>query len=396
MSGDVRPLSGENLAAAVGELGEYLHPDMATAVAMDEWVPRTHKTVSELGLEVYRDYHVLHYATGDSGSDTSRTLWRCAVFGPPTGPAGDEALRLFEVVASEAARLILGGKGKGKCLPSGWLIRMAELEEPIHPRSGKFFLTWERPGGPWWCAVDPIEPGSWWAVRFDNVFQYSKDVIQKHLDLIGGAPSRVNKGDELSILGKTESEAGARNDRAFRLIRSGAIWEISGLGESGHLPHLAGITTLVQLLRSPDKRVSWAELLGAGVVVDRQGRHPVLDAEALSRFRAEERRLRQEIDEAENEAEKADSERALDALTKQGKKDLGLGGNPRELNTTVHRLRARVHGRLKKVYAKMREGAKPLSKLANHLECAITSSADGYVYNPPEPLRRWHLDPGEK
>src|SRR5262249_10460097 len=154
-----------------------------------------------------------------------------------------------------------------------------------------------------------------------------------------------------------------------------------------------GVKNLVQLLRKPRQYVPWAELLALPDSDSPRSEQPAFTPEAVRSIQEDRRRLQQEIDEAENDVDRADSERRLAALNAKVKKDLGLGGQPRDLNNPLKRYRAKIHGRLRDVYAKMREGSQPLKKLADHFETYITSTESGYTYAPPEPLPPWKLDP---
>ena len=112
------------------------------------------------------------------------------------------------------------------------------------------------------------------------------------------------------------------------------MWDVSGFGEQGLIPDLIGVGNLVQLMRSPGQVVPWADLL-ASPTLSARGRQPVFDATALDAYRKEQKRLRDEIDTAENDVERADSQERLDAIDSQLKKDLGLGSRPRDLNNLL-------------------------------------------------------------
>ncbi len=121
----------------------------------------------------------------------------------------------------------------------------------------------------------------------------------------------------------------------WRLIPSGAMWEVRGCDDSGHLPDLAGVKNLVQLLRKPGQHVPWAELLALPDTVDRRGEQAALTPEAVAAIQSERRRLQNEVDGADNEVERADSEKRLAELDTHIMKDMGLGGKPRDLNDLI-------------------------------------------------------------
>jgi hypothetical protein len=181
-----------------------------------------------------------------------------------------------------------------------------------------------------------------------------------------------------------------------RLAPSGAVWLIEGFGESGHLRNQIGVTNLVQLLRKPGQTVPWAELISTLIEDDPHSNQPMHNAEGVRDIQKERARLQGEIDEADNDAEMAESARLLDELNDHAMKAIGLGGNQRDLNSPIKRFRSRVYGRLDDVYKSMRAAKPPLTKLAAHFEHNITSCVDGYFYTPTYPSPNWEFEiPGK-
>jgi len=73
-----------------------------------------------------------------------------------------------------------------------------------------------------------------------------------------------------------------------------------------------------------------------------------------------------------------------------------LKGEPRDLNSLVDRLRPKIRGQIKTVYEKLRTANPPMPLLADHFERFITSSADGFVYDPPAPVPCWQTETNPK
>jgi hypothetical protein len=178
-------------AAELTEHPECTRDDWGTARILDEWIPPEFKGLDQLGLTGYQAYHVLSSKDDGPGYPAGREGWKCLLFGRPSGGVGETAARVFENLASEAARLILRGSGKGKCPVSGWLIHLADRGEPLDSRSRKRFLNLVTLGEPSWSTVNPREPWCWWAARLFNVFRYSRDAVQRDIDAAGQSSTRV-------------------------------------------------------------------------------------------------------------------------------------------------------------------------------------------------------------
>ncbi|HEV3260886.1 MAG TPA: hypothetical protein VG013_28800, partial [Gemmataceae bacterium] len=173
------------------------HPHEAARYAgqLVEWIPPSNKRINELGGQMYWDHiDIDNMDPGLCRAPAFREFWRCTLFGPPGRDVDNTALRLFNMLARDAARDILGGKGRGDTPRSGWLIHLADQDEPLGPGSQRRWLHWPRLGGvhcsPTWvpfCGVNP-EP-CWWAARLFNVFQLSGAAIAQAIDLAARAPA---------------------------------------------------------------------------------------------------------------------------------------------------------------------------------------------------------------
>jgi hypothetical protein len=183
-------------AEELAESMRHAHEAMRYVVQLDRWVPAWDRSISQLGGQEYSSYHVRGHA--EHGSDPGyRTRWQCTLFGSPAGHIGNTGLRLFNLLAPDAARLILQGTGLGDKPQSGWLIHLANREEPLVPAARRWFLNWStfcgKPQPPMWIPVTAMNPPTkWWAVRLSNVFQLSRDAVQLEIDLAARAPTQEN------------------------------------------------------------------------------------------------------------------------------------------------------------------------------------------------------------
>jgi hypothetical protein len=68
---------------------------VAARLQFERWVPPWNKTVQQLGGHVYWSHQIEHLPA----EGPLRVIWRCTLFGPPTGARTPTALRLFQVLA---------------------------------------------------------------------------------------------------------------------------------------------------------------------------------------------------------------------------------------------------------------------------------------------------------
>lgn len=121
-----------------------------------------------------------------------RGVWEFAVFAPRTAVPDATPFRLFDLLAAEAARVVLGGNGRGDKPHAGWLIHLADRDDPLTPSARRKHLgwieaageVWRRPDGtpadPIWRPVYPhyAQP-PWWAAVLPNVFEHSRLAIEQ-------------------------------------------------------------------------------------------------------------------------------------------------------------------------------------------------------------------------
>ncbi len=188
--------SSDNFAAEHAAQTRSTYAAIRAATEWNAWIPPSDRTIGQLGDQTYWERLLRADECPDFRGPPARIeLWRCILFGPPVDGAENTALRLFNMLAADAARLGLSPRSaKGKGLLSRWLIHLAARREPIEPDSRRRFLHWSTLGGkrlaPMWIPVTSLNPSScWWAVRLTNVFQRSRTAIEQAIDLAGLAES---------------------------------------------------------------------------------------------------------------------------------------------------------------------------------------------------------------
>jgi hypothetical protein len=183
----------------------------------------------------------------------------------------------------------------------------------------------------------------------------------------------------------------------FAFLRDRGIVEIHGAGQIARLDgELKGIAILEQLLRRAGTTVPWVDLDPAVARDGKRSEQPALDSQALAQLRRERARLQEEVDTADNEIDANDSQQRLTEVEEQLASATGLRGKPRDLNSLVGKLRPKIWGSLNTVFEKLRSAPHSANALAEHLQAHISSSADGFVYDPPSPEPVWEFEGPKK
>jgi hypothetical protein len=182
----------------------------------------------------------------------------------------------------------------------------------------------------------------------------------------------------------------------FCLWLEGGTYYICGFGEEGRFADLRGFGDLQKLILSPGEPVPWAELDPTILAIESRSAQPAMDTEAIVAARAELNRLREEVDSADNDVDRADSQRRYYELTAQLQGELGPGGRTRDLNSLINKLRPKIAGRLNTVYENLRATEPPLEKLASHFQDSISSSTSGFVYAPKRMSPPWRTEKDRK
>src|SRR6185437_14142046 len=182
------------------------------------------------------------------------------------------ALRLFNVLGEDAARLILPrSDAVGKALLSRWLIHLADRCEPLVPGSRRQYLAWPTVGGqrlsPSWYPVTPQNPPTrWWAVRLHNVFYHSRLAIEQAAGVFTNA-SVAHQNETVNNLSpaRAEQSVGSQTLTTGSIHMSGASWEVSFEAERGVFPSsdYNALAVVSRLLSRPHHPFKMFDLMSA-------------------------------------------------------------------------------------------------------------------------------------
>jgi len=126
----------------------------------------------------------------DGDAHAARPYWQSMVIF-----CGATQYHRWDMLASDAARLLLGGNGRTGTPTADWTIHLAELAEPFATYADRLVMIPSRPPPRnarqpvvfsdcpperRWEATENLTP-SWWVVTLDNVFRLSRDVIDRAL-----------------------------------------------------------------------------------------------------------------------------------------------------------------------------------------------------------------------
>jgi hypothetical protein len=166
--------------------------------------------------------------------------------------------------------------------------------------------------------------------------------------------------------------------------REGEAWRVSRAGASFLLADTKGARWLARLVASPGHELHVLDLasdFGVAAPGSRSDAGAVLDAEARRAYAARARALRERLAEAEDRDDLGAIERArgeLDALERELRAALGLGGRERRAGAAVEKARVNVQRRLKDA---LRRIAEYDAELGKHLERSVRTGTL-CVYDP--------------
>jgi hypothetical protein len=156
----------------------------------------------------------------------------------------------------------------------------------------------------------------------------------------------------------------------FRFAREGEYWSIERSGRAFRLKDGKGIAMLARLIDEPGRELHVLDLSisaggnaggnagGGEAAVDGGDAGALLDGQARAAYEARVRDLRQELEEAERNADLAQATRAreeLDAIASELSRAVGLGGRDRRAGSAVERARVNVQRRLRDALERIRE-----------------------------------------
>jgi hypothetical protein len=235
------------------------------------------------------------------------------------------------------------------------------------------------------------------------------DHLADAIELIGAAdgddPAALRaEADALAVAagiarpGRERPPGPPRDGRGTATIRrDGWQWVLtSPLGEA-RVRDRNGLGQLARLLATPGVEVSAVELAGGAQAPVARDLGPSLDARAKRAYRGRLLELQAEVDDAEAAGDAVRGERAhveMDALLRELKRTVGLGGRDRPTGSGAERARVNVARSLRRAIAAIAEQA-PL--LGEHLEQSVRTG--GYCLYLPVPGAAelsWSVDAADR
>jgi hypothetical protein len=174
--------------------------------------------------------------------------------------------------------------------------------------------------------------------------------------------------------------------------RDGTQWVLTTPLGDARLPESNGLGQLARLLTTPGAEVSALELAGRSHTPVSADIGPSLDAQAKRAYRQRLLQLQVEADDAEAANDVVRGERVhveIDALLRELRKAVGLGGRDRPTGSDAERARINVVRSLRRAVAAVIDQA-PL--LGAHLEESVRTG--GYCIYLPEPaaVLSWRVE----
>lgn len=211
-------------------------------------------------------------------------------------------------------------------------------------------------------------------------------------DLGGAAVVLVQTAAKTPLppVGETPKES----EYVFR--RNGNVYEIKWPGESGMVAvkGATGLANLCRLIQSPVAPVSMFELEnGPGARrLDTQSIQPAAGEMTTQEIQVKVKRLKEEIEEANDPKEKSDLIGELKDYEESVKGLFGKNGRSgkrkaRDLNNPNDKLRSNIGGRIETACKAIRDAGLP--KLAEHLQLACSAVGAFYHYTPGIPGIEW-------
>lgn len=200
----------------------------------------------------------------------------------------------------------------------------------------------------------------------------------------------VELADLLRRRGRSEDERGPDVDAPNALLLQGAVWEIRFGDAVIRLPDGKGLRDLARLLAKPELEIHVLDLAGHPGQPT-QGGLEMLDATAVSSYRARIEELRADLAEAEAFSDAGRVERArteLETLVERLGAAYGMGGRRRTTSDDAERARKAVTWRIRAAIDRI-ESAHP--GLARHLRTAIKTGV--FCSYRPERPTVWAVDP---
>jgi tetratricopeptide (TPR) repeat protein len=215
------------------------------------------------------------------------------------------------------------------------------------------------------------------------------DALRAEADALAATAGVVRPGRE-----RVPMTTGRETVGSAAMRRDGKQWVLTTPLGNASMPESNGPRQLARLLTTPGVEVSAIELAGRAGTPVAADVGPGLDARAKRAYRQRLLELQAEIDDADTTNDPVRGERAhveMDALLRELKRAVGLGGRDRPTGSDAERARVNVVRSLRRAIAAVADQA-PL--LGAHLEDSVRTG--GYcVYLPaPTVALSWTVDAG--
>jgi hypothetical protein len=166
-------------------------------------------------------------------------------------------------------------------------------------------------------------------------------------------------------------------------VREGNDWALRFGQQLRLLRDSRGMRLLAELVANPGQELHVLQLASSGQEPRGEGdAGPALDREAVQGYRQRLFALRRELEEAEEFADLARTDKArteMDFLTRELARAVGLGGRERRIGDPAERARTAVQKRLREAIQRI---GSELPELGRHLDQAIhTGAFCGYLPN---------------
>jgi hypothetical protein len=183
---------------------------------------------------------------------------------------------------------------------------------------------------------------------------------------------------------RVAAAAGAlrREEPAFTLSRDGDVWRIARGPRSFLVKDSRGLGMLAALVAQPDREIHAIDLAHGPDVVDGGDAGELLDADAKAAYRRRLHELAEAREEAAGDpARLVQIEDEVDAIDRELRRAVGLGGRDRRAGAAAERARVNVQRRLRDALARIAEHD---AELARHLEASLrTGTYCVYRSRPP-------------
>ena len=180
--------------------------------------------------------------------------------------------------------------------------------------------------------------------------------------------------------------------RSAAMRRDATQWVFTTPLGDVRLPDSNGLGQLARLLTTPGVEVSAVELAGRAHTPVAAGLGPSLDAQAKRAYRQRLLELQVEVDDAETVNDLVRGERAhaeMDALMRELRRAVGLGGRDRPTGSDAERARINVARSLRRAIAAVTEQA-PL--LGTHLAESVRTGGQCIYLPEPAAALSWTVD----